>query len=117
MTAWFGSSWGAPVNEGPRVPVPVGMSCSWCAEAIETGDSGVVMPHVEEPKPGVFVTRIRPLHCNCHLRSVIGPLVHVEEQCGCYTSHFTDNDPPGMTRRQAADAAVDAFYAKYGHAL
>jgi hypothetical protein len=113
VTAWFGSSWGAPVNAGPHVGTPVGALCSWCVEAIEDGDSGVLMPHIDLDPDGRPVGTVRPLHRNCHLRSVVGSLAHVEERCGCYTGCFNDTDPPEMTRRQAADAAVAAFYAKY----
>lgn len=106
MTAWFGPTWDAPVNEGPHVPTPVGQLCLWCTEAIEDGDAGVVMPCVREM--GAAAT-LEPEHRDCFIRSTIGSLGHLRGQCSCYGGD--QEDPPGMTMREAATAAVNELWA------
>jgi hypothetical protein len=45
-------------------------------------------------------------HWNCAIRAVVGSVTHLEKRCSCYVPGASEGDPPGMTRRQAADAAV-----------
>jgi hypothetical protein len=46
---WFGTSWGAPINEvQPHVSTPVGEDCLFCHEPIREGDQGYVMPFNDE---------------------------------------------------------------------
>jgi hypothetical protein len=45
-------------------------------------------------------------HRNCAIRAVIGSLAHVEKRCSCYVKGAEETDPPGMSRREAANAAV-----------
>ena len=90
---WFGTIRG----QGAAVPVPVGSLCYHCEEAIVAEDSGIQYPDGDVA------------HRNCHLRQIIGSVAHVERRCGCYVSGSEENDPPGLSLRQAADAAVAAF--------
>lgn len=48
-------------------------------------------------------------HRNCHMRQCIGSVAHVEKRCGCYVEGSVEGDPPGMSRREAANAAVAAW--------
>lgn len=48
-------------------------------------------------------------HRECFARRVIGSLAHIERRCSCYVPGATCTDPPEMTRREAARAAVKAF--------
>jgi hypothetical protein len=40
------------------------------------------------------------------MRAIIGSVAHVEHRCSCFVPGSTESDPPGMTRREAANAAV-----------
>jgi hypothetical protein len=58
------------------------------------------------------------VHAECLLRSVMGSVAHIQQRCGCFISGSTDGDPEGMSKRQAAMAAVLAFrVATYGEIL
>jgi hypothetical protein len=49
------------------------------------------------------------MHMECVFRSICGSVAHVERRCGCFVKGSEEGDPPGMTLRQAAVAAVQAF--------
>jgi hypothetical protein len=40
---------------------------------------------------------------------VIGSLGHQQRRCGCYVEGSTEDDPPGMTMREAAKAAWEYY--------
>lgn len=105
MTAWFGPSWDAPVNEGPHVATPVGQLCLWCVEAIEEGDAGVLMPALGDNGE----VTLEAEHRDCFLRSVLGSVGHLSGRCSCHGGD--QEDPPGMTIREAATAAVAELWA------
>jgi hypothetical protein len=46
-------------------------------------------------------------HIECGLRSVVGSVGHQAHRCSCHGG--TEEDPPGMTRREAARAAMTYF--------
>lgn len=62
------------------------MNCKWCDE---------VLTWVDYP-PGEPAY----MHYECGARSVLGSVGHLKGNCTCYGG--TEEDPPGMTRRQAA---------------
>ncbi len=102
---WFGESWGASVcDPATHVETPVGAECGWCSEQIEAGDAGVCLPVAAE------IPYMMKHHLNCWLRQVVGSAGHQNETCSCFGDG--DCDPPDMTVREAADAAVEAFYRK-----
>lgn len=104
---WFGESWGAAICD-PRehLPTPVGQACLYCEERIVLGDQGVVMPLVMGPvHGGAADARSAPEHLDCMLRLAIGSVSHQRRECACYGGAEAD-DPPQMTKRQAAEAAV-----------
>lgn len=74
-----------------QVPAPVGKPCILCEEPIAEGDIGTI-------NFGGQIT-----HYECSMRGVIGSVGHLNGKCSCYGG--TEEDPPGMTRRQAAQAA------------
>jgi hypothetical protein len=47
-------------------------------------------------------------HHECVARAVLGSVAHIEKRCGCFVPGSTENDPPGMTKREAARAAWNA---------
>jgi hypothetical protein len=65
--------------------------CAWCDEPILPGEH----------------TSMGGVHYECGLRSVIGSVGHQKGLCSCYGG--SEEDPPGLTRRQAAIAAAEYF--------
>jgi hypothetical protein len=53
-------------------------------------------------------------HGNCFLRCVIGSVAHLLRKCRCFVPGSILVDPEGMTRRQAAEAAVIVWRAQQG---
>jgi hypothetical protein len=95
---WFGYSWGAPINRDcPQVPVPVGEHCLWCAEVILADETGVIYSN----GPAA--------HIECFLRQTFGSVGHQLGLCSCPGNAGIMDDPPGLSRRQAALAAVEEF--------
>lgn len=88
--------------DAQRVPAPVGDVCGWCTQPIVPGDDGWLIPSASPQKPVSF-------HRACWLRSVIGSVAHLERRCSCFVPGSTESDPPGMTVREAAEAALAAF--------
>jgi hypothetical protein len=98
---WFGKAYGAPYEEeGPRIETPVGAECVWCHEPIAADDDGMAYDYLRD---GVVVTA--PRHYECNLRAIVGGLNHLRGRCTCCGGDQPP-DPEGMTRRQAAIAAV-----------
>ena len=74
-------------------------SCFYCGEEVLPGeDSGRVGN--------------APSHLECSFRAVAGSVAHIERRCSCFIPGSEEGDPPGMTRREAAKAALDASYGR-----
>lgn len=69
--------------------------CFYCKEPIVAGDSVTAINNGNDL-----------MHRNCALRGVIGSLAHVHKRCSCFVPGSTESDPPEMTLREAAEAAV-----------
>jgi hypothetical protein len=96
LMKWFGVSWGAPMcDECPHVPPPIGEFCAHCDEAILANDSGVIYSN----GPAA--------HRNCFIRGVAGSLAHLQKRCSCFVPGATEGDPPGMSKREAANAVAE----------
>ncbi len=95
----FGPNWGRDLEE---VPTPVGAPCFYCEEPIVEGDLGVVMPFMD-----VDGDKEVAEHRECLLRSIFGSVGHQKGTCSCHGGE--EEDPPGMTKREAAKAAVELF--------
>jgi hypothetical protein len=78
------------------------MKCHWCKERIARIE---VDPLVNTP-----------MHRECAFRSIMGSLAHIEGRCSCVVAGATETDPPEMTRREAAKAAL-AAWEKQGHVI
>lgn len=98
MNSVFGSQWLGP--DVPLTPTPVGMKCSWCDESIAEGDVGEVSLHVLRDGSQIY----RPVHRECRVRAALGSVGHQLRKCSCYGG--TEEDPEGMTKREAARAAA-----------
>lgn len=75
-------------------------TCVWCREEIAPGE------RVWRFANGPLAHRV------CALRQVIGSVAHVDGVCGCYVVGAREGDPEGLTRRAAAEAAVQAWRAR-----
>lgn len=79
--------------------------CGHCQEHFTATDAGFVSPLAGDPKQFVV-----PYHEECFLRTVVGSIAHQQHKCRCYVAGGAhDSDPVGMTKRQAARAAVFHF--------
>jgi hypothetical protein len=76
------------------------IECFHCQEVI-TGPDAKWVPYVAADGSYRIVAR----HWECAARSLIGGLNHLQGRCTC-CGGTEDPDPPNMTRRQAAVAAV-----------
>jgi hypothetical protein len=54
------------------------------------------------------------MHQECAMRSILGSVAHQEKRCSCFVRDSEEGDPPGMTKREAAHAAVAAWRQKEG---
>lgn len=88
------------LSEVPHVATPAKTVCLQCLEDIQPDDSGVVMPYLAGEMDGGLVA----IHEECHLRSVFGSVGHQQRRCSCFGG--TEEDPPGLTKREAAKAAA-----------
>ena len=80
------------VREPPR--------CEYCDEYIVAGDAWT------DDAGGA------PYHMECFARMVLGSAAHHEGRCSCYVKGADEGDPPGLTKRQGAHAAVAALKRK-----
>lgn len=97
----FGGKWDAPVcDAAAEVSTPVGRPCLHCHEPIGVGDRGLLRMTVTADG-----ARVEPLHRECDLRAMVGSLGHVRGRCACYGG--TEEDPPGLSARDAAKAVWD----------
>jgi hypothetical protein len=71
------------------------MNCVWCEEPIAPGE----------------LSNLRNAHRECALRMIRGSAAHIERRCGCFVEGSREGDPPGMSKREAAKAAVQALEA------
>lgn len=101
----FGEPWNTLTKALVQVQAPVGELCTGCDERIAEGETGIVMPHIDDKN----VAWMRPQHKECFLRGVLGSVGHQLEVCTC--AGKTYEDPPGMTKRQAAVASNDMAHA------
>lgn len=70
--------------------------CAWCKEEILS----------EELVDSCDKTK---LHRDCLIRAMVGSLGHQNQRCPCFGG--IEEDPPGLTARQAATAAATKFRA------
>jgi hypothetical protein len=74
-----------------------GLTCDYCQEPITENERRGL------PNPGPNH------HRECMLRIVIGSVSHIEHRCSCYVPGSVDSDPPGLSLRQGAQAALRAW--------
>lgn len=82
------------------------MACFRCGEWIASTDSGVIQSLGGTEGPACIA-----YHYECHARSIVGSLGHQQRRCSCYGG--TQEDPPEMTVREAAKAALAFAQARF----
>jgi len=98
-TLYFGSpKFRKPDEE--QVQTPVGATCGWCDEDVQLGDMGTIIGN-------------QVCHYECQMRSVAGSVGHQLGRCSCFGG--TEEDPEGMTNRQAAIAAARLWDETHSH--
>lgn len=74
--------------------------CFWCGEPVLPEEVATERVFVMD---GARRGAMRDRHRECAIRAVIGSVGHQRGKCSCFGG--TEEDPPGMTRREAALAA------------
>lgn len=104
---WFGRAYGAAYeDDSAPVPVPVGMHCKRCDEAFTADSDGFLMTYWDADKGAHDIG----MHYECHMRQIIGGLNHLLGICTCCGGDAPP-DPPALSKRQAAQAAVQYWNA------
>jgi hypothetical protein len=75
------------------------VTCIWCDEPVTVVDRLTAVGN----------SAGQVMHYECSLRSVIGSVGHQQRRCSCYGGD--QEDPPGLTRREAAKAAAKCWFA------
>jgi len=81
--------------------------CAWCGEPV--GECAVKSNLIATDG----VKRIA-FHTECHLRQIFGSVGHQRGLCSCNGGPGTMDDPPGMTKHEAAWAATHEGWARLG---
>jgi hypothetical protein len=84
-----------------QIEVPLGRTCILCREPILEGDIGTINGADQVS------------HYECTMRGVVGSVGHQMGRCKCFNG--TEEDPPGMTRREAAIAACRLWDERHSH--
>jgi hypothetical protein len=74
------------------------MNCLYCEEP--------VLPDEEWQQP--------EMHRECAQRSILGSVAHLMKRCSCFVPGSEEGDPPGLTKRAAARAAVRVWQLREG---
>ncbi len=76
--------------------------CDFCEEEILPGEKPPHAPLVR-------------MHNECMLRNILGSVAHHQQKCSCFGG--TENDPAGVSRRDAARLAVIEFARHSGNSM
>lgn len=100
---WFGKAYGAPYEaDTPHADTPIGQPCARCCDLILEDDTSLLVPVA-------FEDRELPYHYECHLRTVIGGLNHLQGLCSCCGGSLPP-DPEELSKREAAIQAVNYWH-------
>ena len=100
-TVRFGKPWNEMTKTLKEVLIP-STPCTWCQEQFQFEDQGVGIPHL-----GGEDATYAYYHPNCLLRTIFGSVGHQQKKCSCFGGNL--EDPPEMSLREAANAAVAEF--------
>lgn len=71
------------------------MICFYCQEPVLDGEESGNIANAAS-------------HRECAFRSIAGSVAHIEGRCSCFGTR-DEGDPPGMSPREAARAALAAY--------
>lgn len=91
-----------------RIPTPVGTACNYCEEMFIVGDVGFSLMECSNDDDQFTYERVF-LHHACFMRGIIGSVAHIEKRCSCFGPGGSDQDDPGLSRREAAEASLAAY--------
>ena len=77
---------------------------------IKKGEIGFLMWHVAGPDNSGY----RPYHQACMVRMTLGSVSHLQKKCSCFGGTDPEEDPPGTTKREAAEMALAASRGQKG---
>jgi hypothetical protein len=77
------------------LPTTTKRECAWCEELILAGEQ-----HSQFQVP---------MHQECAVRATQGSVAHLRRECSCFQQGSTKGDPEGLSKRDAALAAYDAW--------
>lgn len=80
--------------------------CPWCGETVDDAEHSELRGFVDLDGK----VSERPWHLACSLRSIAGSVGHQRGTCSCFGG--TEEDPPGLTKREGARAALMEFQSK-----
>lgn len=103
---WFGSrSWCLITDEGTQVDTPVGSPCLFCEDVVGADDYGYIRPYF-----GTDGGRYVAVHRECDFRVAMGGVECLKRQRdGTHVVGDHEPDPPGLSKREAAQASWDFF--------
>lgn len=106
MPFWFGrESWCLITDEGTRLDTPIGSPCLHCEELVDYGDHGYIRPYL-----GTDGKRYVAVHRECDFRLSMGGVECLKRQrAGTHVVGDHEPDPPGLSKREAAQASWDFF--------
>jgi hypothetical protein len=93
--------------DGDPCPTPVGQPCLRCHEPIGPNEYGYITAHSDGS--------LKPQHFECFMRAIVGSLGHQQGKCFCFGG--TEEDPPEMTEREAARAALAYYVVHMGQVI
>jgi len=93
----------AVCDDDQRIAAPTCAPCAHCGEAIGKQDDGFAIPSYD----GGDILIMAPFHRACFLRGIVGSVAHQRRECSCFGG--LGEDDPKLTRREAAQAALDLW--------
>jgi hypothetical protein len=69
------------------------------------------MPFTTQPFTDIWVVGLHPVHHECEMRMMLGSAAHHRRQCSCFVPGSPESDSPGLSRREGALEAFEAFEA------
>jgi hypothetical protein len=81
----------------------LGLLCLRCGEPFAPHEYGIMTQCIEAD--GALASAAR--HRECEMRAIIGSVGHLLRKCSCYGGN--EEDPPGLSERDAARALVEVW--------
>lgn len=85
--------------------------CLYCGELLSLADTDpdAIERLLHSDELGSDLETGQRCHRVCLFRGISGSAAHIEGRCGCFVPGSSEGDDPGLTKLQAAEAALAAF--------